>query len=192
MSEVTYLYKYNVPCETCGNVTTAWRTSVPTECPNDSEHEIDSDNIIQIESMEAPSTFTQYIPVAPNANVGEFPVNDDTTVRLTFQVPCDFLALHAVVAIGIPDTDSENADYDLYSDYGMPDNMEPYNQHCESDTTSTYMAGQNKLTPISLNSVFSSIEARDVCGLRIVSNTGKFRPIAICICYYRQEPLEAE
>lgn len=193
MSEATYLHKYNIPCGTCGNVVSVWRATVPTECPNNEAHEIDSSNIMIVETTKAPSTFTQYFPVPnPNNNVGEFPVDDSETVRLTFHVPCDFLALYDLVMIGIPDTTSENADYDLHSSYGCSDTSESYNQHQESNTSATYDVEQNKLVPIQIDDVFSNIEARDVCGLRIVSNTGKFRPVAICICYYRKEPVEVE
>ena len=194
MSDTVYLHKYRMPCTTCGNVLTNWVDEVPTECPNDPEHEIDDANIVIIDTIEATPSFTHYFSVSnPTTNVGEFPVDDSETVRISFQIPCCFVALSSLVVLGIPDSTDEEADIDLYSTYGDPSEGESYNQHSESDTASTYNITENKLTPIDISGVFSNIASKDTCGLRIVSNGGiKFRPYAVCICYYKSTLVEPD
>ncbi len=88
--------------------------------------------------------------------------------RYTFQTPEDFGELSSIHAVGIPSANGTNEDIDLSSDYGKPG--EAFDFHSETDTTITYSFTADEITLLDVSSVFSALEALDLCGLQMNHN----------------------
>lgn len=92
--------------------------------------------------------------------------------RFNFVVPKGFGVLVSLELLGIVPvgTEGPNKDIDLYSDYGFID--EPANQYSESDVSKVYnligMGG--KIARFDISSVFTQLQARHICGIRIDHN----------------------
>ncbi len=86
-----------------------------------------------------------------------------------FAIPEDFSSVITLVMITVPSAGAAGTDrnIDLFSDYGTMD--EAPDNHSESDTTTLYdLSGRSGLlTGIDISPVFSSIAARDVCGIEV-------------------------
>ena len=89
--------------------------------------------------------------------------------RFTFAIPSDFVSLNSINLIGSPNAGAALAarNIDLYSTYGKSGEADA--AHTQSDTIITYdLSGQTaKKVKFDIASVFSSIEANDICGLQI-------------------------
>ena len=88
--------------------------------------------------------------------------------RFTFCIPDDFNSLVSLEAVGAPTGGAGGVgkDIDRYSDYGAVG--ESTTQHSEADTTSTYDTGtDDNWEAIDLSSVFSSLNAGDICGVLV-------------------------
>ncbi len=86
----------------------------------------------------------------------------------TFLVPDDFNALVSLRAIfvNVSATPTATANLDLFSDYGA--DTETFNNHSESDTTSTFpIPAVNILGFVDISGVFSVLAAGDRCGIEI-------------------------
>ncbi len=46
------LYKYRIYCNTEATFVEEWSETIPTECPNNAGHSIDSDNIVIIDKLD--------------------------------------------------------------------------------------------------------------------------------------------
>ncbi len=110
-----------------------------------------------------------------NAEHGDFRVRNiagTSAFNFSFCVPADFGALVGAAAVAIPDGTNASADIDLSSDYGAPG--EAFDNHSESDTTSTYSLVEDELVEIDLSSVLSSLSANDYVGVMIDNNAVGF------------------
>jgi hypothetical protein len=144
-------------------------------------------------SIHEPNT-TEFFNVEPNANLGNHRVRNIAGTgghRFEFRIPDDFLSLNSLSLICVPGsgTDGSGKDIDLHSDYFSSN--EAYNNHTESDTTSTYdFTGQlNKGTELDVTAVFTNISAGDKCGLFVDHNSigGTISYIGIEIDYRRRQ-----
>jgi hypothetical protein len=84
-------------------------------------------------------------------------------------------------------TAGPDKDIDLYSDYGFID--QPANQYSESDVSATFdLTGMGgKIARFDISSVFTQLQARHICGLRIDHNTigGPIHYLGIRLRYLR-------
>lgn len=110
-----------------------------------------------------------------DSNLGTHRVQNIGTAanfNLEFTTPPDFLSLISLDVIGVPNSAGAagtGKDIDLNSNYGTLG--EVYNQHSESDTTSTYDTGTvDQFFALDLSSVFTNLSANDQCGVNINHN----------------------
>lgn len=109
---------------------------------------------------------TRYFCVEPNADYGDYrtrSLGSTGAHRFSFQVPGDFSSLTSLELIGIPTNDITSEDIDMDSDYAGEG--ENYQQHSETDQSKTFSATADQISKFDISSVFSSLSAKDVCGL---------------------------
>lgn len=95
-------------------------------------------------------------------------VSGTASFNFTFCIPDDFNALLSLDLLAIPDGTRADADIDLDSDYGQVG--EQFDNHSETDTTSTFALVQDEIAEIDISSVFSALAAGDYCGLQVDNN----------------------
>lgn len=111
-----------------------------------------------------------------SSNEGNFRtkvVGGGGSFNFNFVVPHDFSSIDNLVIVGIIQSGAigTNRDIDLFSNYGTIG--EVFNNHLESDTTttydfSTYSAGE--IIEIDISGVFTNLSAGDYCGINIDHN----------------------
>ena len=117
-------------------------------------------------------TKKKFFPADPDANIGDYRAQNVLGTgdhRFNIVVPSDFTSLVSLKLYGICSVGAAGSgkDIDLDTDYAAHD--EPYNQHSESDTTTTYdFTGKtDKIISIDLSGVFSSLAAGDFGGVHV-------------------------
>lgn len=103
-----------------------------------------------------------------------------------FSVPEDFNELVEAFILCYPSTPGTNVDIDLESQYGKEGEI--YNNHTESDLTSTYTMVANILQKLDVSSVLQGIEAGDFGAVRItLKQTWNLLQTLYnhCMAYYR-------
>lgn len=114
---------------------------------------------------------TKVFDVTQNAFQGDLGVLEITTSgadSVTFCIPADYHETVSLVLLIIPENTDASADVDLTSDYGG--DGEAYNVHSESNTTIEYGWTANQHFEADISSVFTSLAAGDICGLKWDNN----------------------
>jgi hypothetical protein len=106
-------------------------------------------------------------------NLGDYGVSNVTTngsSYTTFMIPFDFTALVEAAFLINPAAAASGAgkDIDIFTDYAA--NGEPYNQHSEADTTSTYTIVTDQHYEIDISGQLTSIAPGDYVGVQIKHN----------------------
>lgn len=124
-----------------------------------------------------PNTKERFFPVAEaDSIVKNFSVRlvgDDVNVGVTFSIPDDFAGLAGVeVLVGSNYADAGVTTFKLDSSYGKTDQL--LDENTESDyNVQTDLTGKwHKILLIPVDTVFTALEAGDLCGLKISHNTG--------------------
>jgi hypothetical protein len=119
---------------------------------------------------------TLFIPADHDANLGDYRVRSVPGTgahRFNVMFPTDLTTLNECKLVGIPSAAAAGSgkDIDLLSDYGAIGEL--YNQHSESDTTTTYdFTGKtDKLVQIDLMPVLSAVAAGDLAGIQVDHNS---------------------
>lgn len=107
-------------------------------------------------------------PIADGNHVG-LSISANGVGNAEFAIPEDFKSLESLELILTAAQVHAAADIDLLSDYGAVG--ESPSIHSEADLISTYALVPGVLLSIDLSSVFTLIQANDICGLEI-NNTG--------------------
>lgn len=110
-----------------------------------------------------------------NADMGSYRVRNiggSGAHNFTFRFPVDFGAIVKLCLLAIPSAGAAGAarDIDLFSDYAAPG--EPFNNHTQSDTTSTYdLTGTSgEIFELDIAPLFTSASAFDVAGIEVDHN----------------------
>ena len=85
-------------------------------------------------------------------------------INFNFWIPSDFSIIEKAEIICVATT-TATYNLDIFSDYGKIG--EDYNNHDESNTTSTYALTINKLSSINIKGILSNITADDFVGIEI-------------------------
>lgn len=142
---------------------------------SDEELYIKGDDSVNKKLISVPSTVHKSIfftaPFAIGGSLGDFKVlsiGASSSNRFTFNIPPDFVTLQKLVLIysAASGANGSGKNIDLTSDYGAI--SEQYNNHSESDTSSTYtIEAVGEMAELNISGVFSSIAAGDYCGLLV-------------------------
>lgn len=181
------VYYYRLRCTTEATDVFEWRTEAqgpPTVCPNNGSDTIDTDSITIIGEKERKEVLFQGALLNDNkGDAAAMKILDDGTSYLSFMVPFDFITLVSLDLIISTTAAFTSKVIKLYSDYGSV--TELTNQHSESNTTITFTAGAGTWEAFDVSSVFSTLSANDVCGLKVkptAVGTG-FKTVGIRMIY---------
>ena len=124
-------------------------------------------------TQAAGGTKTRFYQFGSNSatNKGEHntvSVGANGSINLEFVAPEDYQNTVSIQVIMIPGATNAAADIDLDSTYGAVG--EAFNQHVESNTTITYNLTVDIMTGLNVSSVFSSLAAGDICGVKLKHN----------------------
>jgi hypothetical protein len=103
--------------------------------------------------------------------------------RIEFTAPNDLSMVIALELIVIPGHTVAAADYDLDSDYAAAGQAKA--THSENNTAATYNVTTNQIFAVDLTTVFASLAAGDVCGVKFTNGeaTGAVELLGVRLRY---------
>lgn len=188
---MTMKRRWRLYCETEAAEVYEWKATgvaAPTVCPNDPGHTIDSSSVVGVAKKDMIEILFRTAPFDTSA--GDYPLTeipDNTQTRFSFYIPDDFKTLLSLTMRCLsPSLITGDGTIKLYSDYGLY--WDPPTQNSESNTNLTFGGPANRWFGVNISSVYSSLAARHICGLKLETvNLGfSLQTIGILLNYERE------